>query len=226
MICNGIIQRLTDKYLRTENFKGLINLSLRSPCTCYTPELNLFSKLAKWKKIEIKKISTDYILWILWDNKGRSPLNVIWCSIHGLPIIKKAAPYYYRDSSDDRLRFIMGVSVPVRQRLFNTLKPRQNGRHFPDDIFDCIFLNENVRISLAILLKFVPRVRIIYIPALVPIMAWRRPGDKPLSEPMMIILQTHMCVIRPQWMNRSTSSYKAINTEPSNKLINRKTFSN
>ena len=27
---------------------------------------------------------------------------------------------------------------------FNTLTPRQNGRHFPDDIFKCIFLNENV----------------------------------------------------------------------------------
>ena len=26
----------------------------------------------------------------------------------------------------------------------NTLRPRQNGRHFPDDIFQCIFLNENV----------------------------------------------------------------------------------
>ena len=26
---------------------------------------------------------------------------------------------------------------------FNTLKPRQNGRYFADDIFKCIFLNEN-----------------------------------------------------------------------------------
>ena len=26
----------------------------------------------------------------------------------------------------------------------NTLRPRQNGRHFPDDIFKCIFLTENV----------------------------------------------------------------------------------
>ena len=25
----------------------------------------------------------------------------------------------------------------------NTLSPRQDGRHFPDDIFKCIFLNEN-----------------------------------------------------------------------------------
>ena len=38
------------------------------------------------------------------------------------------------------------------------------------------------------------------IPALVQIMAWRRPGDKPLSEPMMVSLLTHICVTRPQWV--------------------------
>ena len=27
---------------------------------------------------------------------------------------------------------------------FNSLRPRQNGRHFPDDIFKCFFLNENI----------------------------------------------------------------------------------
>ena len=31
-------------------------------------------------------------------------------------------------------------------------------------------------------------------------MAWRRPGDKPLSEPMMVRLPTHICVTRPQWV--------------------------
>ena len=31
-------------------------------------------------------------------------------------------------------------------------------------------------------------------------MAWRRPGDKPLSEPMMVNLPTHICVTRPQWV--------------------------
>ena len=30
----------------------------------------------------------------------------------------------------------------------NTLRPRQNGRHFPDDVFKCIFLNENVWIPI------------------------------------------------------------------------------
>ena len=63
----------------------------------------------------------------------------------------------------------------------NTLRPRQNGRHFADDIFKSIFLNENAGILLKIPLKFVPKVRISNIPALVQIMAWRRPGDKPLS---------------------------------------------
>ena len=29
-------------------------------------------------------------------------------------------------------------------------------------------------------------------------MAWRRPGDKPLSEPMMVSLLKHICVTRPQ----------------------------
>ena len=61
----------------------------------------------------------------------------------------------------------------------NTLRPRQNGRHFPDDIFKCIFLKENVIILIKISLKFVPYGPINNIPALVQIMAWRRPGDKP-----------------------------------------------
>ena len=40
--------------------------------------------------------------------------------------------------------------------MFITLKPRQNGRHFADDTFKCIFLNEDIRISFKISLKFVP----------------------------------------------------------------------
>ena len=69
-----------------------------------------------------------------------------------------------------------------------------------DDIFKCIFLSENVWISIKISLKFVPKGPINNIPALVKIMAWRRPGDKPLSEAMMVNLPTHICVSRPQWV--------------------------
>ena len=40
--------------------------------------------------------------------------------------------------------------------IVNTLRPRKNGLHFPDDIFKCIFLNETISVSLEILLKFAP----------------------------------------------------------------------
>ena len=84
----------------------------------------------------------------------------------------------------------------------NTLRSRQNGRHFPDDIFKCIFLNDNLRISFKFSLKFVPKGPINNIPALVKIMAWRRQGDKPLSEPMMVSLLTHICVTLHQGVKR------------------------
>ena len=87
-------------------------------------------------------------------------------------------------------------------KCLNTLRPRQNGRHLPDNIFKCISFNENVWISIEISLKFVRKGSINNIPALVQIMAWRRPGDKPLSEPMMVRLPTHICVTRPQRVNQ------------------------
>ena len=90
--------------------------------------------------------------------------------------------------------------------LFNTLRPRQNGRHFADDVLKCIFLNENVWILLKISLKFVPRGEINNTPSLVQIMTWPRPGDKSLSERMMVGLQTHICATRPQWVNTHLSS--------------------
>ena len=89
--------------------------------------------------------------------------------------------------------------------MINTLRPRQNGRHFPDDIFKCFFLNENVSIAIKISLKFVPKGPINNIPALVQIMAWRRPGDKPLFEPMMVSLPMHICITRPQWVKKVVS---------------------
>ena len=37
------------------------------------------------------------------------------------------------------------------------------------------------------------------IQTLVQIMAWYRPGDKPLSAPMVVSLLTHVCVTGSQW---------------------------
>ena len=109
---------------------------------------------------------------------------------------------------------------PVIRALLNTLRPRQNGRHFAGDTFNRIFVNENVRISIKISLKFVPKGPINNNPALVQIMAWRRPGDKPLSEPMMVRSLTHICVTRPQWvkppLHRQGSDLRATFERPGN----------
>ena len=91
------------------------------------------------------------------------------------------------------------VSMELQRRI-NTLKQRQNWHHFADDIFKCIFLNENFWILIKFSLNFVANGPINNIPVLVPIMAWRRPGDKPLSEPMMFSLLTHICITRSQWV--------------------------
>ena len=75
----------------------------------------------------------------------------------------------------------------------NTLKPRENGWH--------IFLEWKLWILIKFSLKFVPEGPNNNIPALLQIMAWRNPGDRPLSEPTIVSLPTHIWVTRPQWVN-------------------------
>ena len=98
----------------------------------------------------------------------------------------------------------------IRQAYINTLRPRQNGRHFADDIFKRDFLNENIWIQIKISLKFVHKGPINNIPAMVQMMAWRRPGHNPLSEPMIVNLSTHICVTRPQWVRITDFTVKWI----------------
>ena len=100
-----------------------------------------------------------------------------------------------------RTNHISGMTPCNRTHVdINTLRPRKDGRPFPDEIFKSIFFNKNVQILIKISLTFVPKAVINNIPALVQMMAWRRPGDKSLSEQMMVSLLTHICVTRPQWV--------------------------
>ena len=68
----------------------------------------------------------------------------------------------------------------------------------PNDILYYIFVNENVWISIKISLKFVPKGQISNNPALIQILAWRQPGEKPLSALMVVRLPTHIYVTRAQ----------------------------
>ena len=69
--------------------------------------------------------------------------------------------------------------------LYITLRLRQDGPHFSDDIFKFILVHGNVSIFIYISLKYVSNDWIDNKQALVQIMAWCWPDDKPLSEPMM-----------------------------------------
>ena len=123
------------------------------------------------------------VSWIVVDNLCVKPTWLVWNKVLLLPCYSF---YSFHTNTG---------------RWLNTLRPKQNGRYFPD-IFKCIFLNENVRMSIRsqCSMKFVRRDSINKILASVQIMAWRRPGDKPLSGPMMVDLLTHICVTWPQWV--------------------------
>ena len=69
--------------------------------------------------------------------------------------------------------WLRSLNVICRPTSMTALRPRQNGRHFADDVFKCIFLNENVGIPIIISLKIVPKGTINNIPSLVQIMACR-----------------------------------------------------
>ena len=67
---------------------------------------------------------------------------------------------------------LYNIDAGVLQYPYNTLKPTQNGRVFADDMVICIFLNENIWISIKISLKFIPKGPINHIIPLVQIKAW------------------------------------------------------
>ena len=72
--------------------------------------------------------------------------------------------------------------------------PPSRRQHFQMHFLEWIYLNLDKKMSL----KFVPKGPINNIPALVQIVAWRRSGDKPLSEPMMV--KSRIYVTWPQWV--------------------------
>ena len=149
--------------------------------------------------------------WVIFKKSSKTPLIIIIWLIIQVWVKKRPSrlqPYFYINHVLDYMLYHGCTDSTSHFNSVNTLRPRQNGRHFADDIFKCIFLNENVWIPIKISMKFVPKGPINNIPALVQIMAWRRPGDKPLSEPMMASLTTHICVTRPQWVKKTYDHYK------------------
>ena len=84
------------------------------------------------------------------------------------------------------ISFLYCVVQPfiANARHVTTLRPKQNGRHFADDIFQSLFLNKTYYLG-SFPLKFVTKGPIDNKSTLVQVMAWSRTNNKPLFELMM-----------------------------------------
>ena len=83
---------------------------------------------------------------------------------------------------DEAIHHICCTALGVQ----STLRLRQNGRCFADNIFKCILFNEYVWIAIKISRKFDPEGPINNIPSLIQKVARRQSGNKSLSDPLMV----------------------------------------
>ena len=178
-------------YVRSFNCKHLFRLTTEKPTKICAIDM--------WCGLGLHHIRASHV-------ESAYVMTSSWCiqMFERGPGVEKTRSSIHNDNTLYWTPFVRDFQTTAGDPLltwFNTLRPRRNGRHFPEDIFKRIFLNENILIPIKISLKFVPKGSINNIPALVQMMAWRRSCDKPLSEPMMIRLTTHICVTRPQWVN-------------------------
>ena len=147
-----------------------LQLNLSTPAL-----LKLFQEISRW-------IFIFYDFWSLWYDTGTwNPSS--WRQghidvIYSMPWLLMS----WQHMEPGHQQYDIYLPLP-EYSCFNTLRLRQNSRHFADDTLKHIFFNENVKILLKVSLKLVPRGPINNIPSLVQIMAWRLPGNKPLSEP-------------------------------------------
>ena len=155
--------------------------------SCEIPFYSLVRKFQRNSFLRLQLKTRYYWFRCAWCRQPTNPYLKLYPSIYMVPY---------------------GVTRPHWVRYTSKhIEAETNGRHFADDILKCIFLNENVWIPIKISLKFVPKGPINNIPSLVQIIVWRRSGDKPLFEPVMVSLLTHICVTHPQWVNMGIALY-------------------
>ena len=99
----------------------------------------------------------------------------------------------------ERCLFLLVLKCPV-----NTLRPRQNGRHFVNSIFKCISLNKNqgTCIFIRISLKYAPRIA-----TMKPWFRWwlgAKQASHYLNQCWPSLLM-HICVTRHQWVNNKSA---------------------
>ena len=75
--------------------------------------------------------------------------------------------------------------MTMKPHSFNTLVPEQNGLHFVDDTFKCIFMNENFCTLIQFSLRFVPNDAIDSMSVLFQVMTWYQKTTSPWWRHLM-----------------------------------------
>ena len=156
----------------------------------------------EWKH---SKLSLEVIQWGVVNSllPGRRSCNLKWATFkHMLVLYVWAFSVKFNSGECQMISLIgsdNGTAVTVVE--LNTLRPRQNGQHFRTTFSNVFSWMKMCDLRLKFHWSLFPGVHLTIFLSLVQIMAWRCPGDKPLSEPMMFSLLMHICVTRPQCVN-------------------------
>ena len=157
-MANYGLQWLKHSYLDKSDQKAVTECPLNEHTICVSLCLLCFIT------VELTNILQNFldVEW-QWNNKGecRQIHCMICTEIHDL--YNHNNFLYHLNSSWCVCTKNKSVYIFLWTKLYwdiNTLKPRKNGRHFADDIFKCIFLNENVWIPIKISLSLFLRVQL------------------------------------------------------------------
>ena len=128
--------------------------------------------------------------WLLKALQNFLSMDEIFCAEFQRVLLKfhtKHLTHISKDAIFENLKYLRfkNSNSFLKRLSVKTLKHgKQGDRHFADDILKCIFFNEEVWISIGFSHKLMSRID--NKPALIHVIAWRRTGDKPLSEPFRI----------------------------------------
>ena len=137
------------------------------------------------------------------------PTNVYWSVIHGIkrkPYLLVVWNWYHFVWHQPRPTDSADINTWLQLSDTSSIPPMHGGFLLGDEmdpIFQTTFSNGFSGIKMyEFRLQFHWSMGpISNITALVLIMAWHRPGNKPLSEKIMVSLLMHICITRPQWVN-------------------------
>ena len=107
---------------------------------------------------------------------------VKWAPVCNSPCLLKWGNVYLIKM---KFMFFSHGGVSIKVLIINSFPPGQNGCHFRDNFFKCIFMNAKFWIAIQISLEIVPKGPIDNKSELVQVMALHWTGNKPLPEPML-----------------------------------------